>query len=110
MESGNDCDDFFLFSTALSANNIDTIIDFSVADDTIRLASTVFAALKALGTLAGTAFHTGAAAHDADDRIIYDKTTGALSYDADGDGSAGAIQFATLDTGLALTCADFVVV
>ena len=70
----------------------------------------VFAALKATGTLAESAFYAGAAAHDASDRIIYNKATGALSYDADGKGGTAAVQFATLGSGLALTHADFMVV
>ena len=44
-------------------------------------------------------FYSGAgqiAAHDATDRIIYDTTSGSLYYDADGNGSAAAIQVALL--------------
>ena len=36
-------------------------------------------------------FHTGGGAHDANDRIIYDTDSGALSYDADGSGQGAAI-------------------
>jgi Ca2+-binding RTX toxin-like protein len=56
------------------------------------------------------AFHIGTAAHDADDRIVYDPATGTLTYDSNGNAGGGATQFATLDTGLALTNADFFVV
>jgi len=52
----------------------------------------------------------GAAAQDANDRIIYNNATGALLYDSDGVGGIAAIQFATLSTGLALTNLDFFVV
>ena len=103
--------DTFLFNAALNkANNIDKITDFSVKDDTIQLENDVFTALTKVGALAKGAFWIGAAAHDADDRIIYNKATGALSYDADGKGGAAAVQFATLSKSLVPTFADFVVV
>jgi Ca2+-binding RTX toxin-like protein len=80
-----------------------------VVDDTVRLDDAVFTALTT-GTLAADAFVIGTAATDPLDRIIYNASTGALYYDADGDGSETAIQFATVNTGLAMTAADFVVV
>ncbi len=101
--------DTFYFSTELNpATNVDDILDYSVADDTIRLNTDVFDAIG-LGTLSATAFHTGATATTAAHRIIYNSATGRLYYDEDGNGSAhDQILFATLDTGLALTNADFV--
>jgi serralysin len=51
----------------------------------------------------------GAVAHDANDFILYDKTTGHLSYDADGNGAGAAVHFAQLSTGLDLSNADFFV-
>ena len=110
MLTGGAGKDTFFFTAALSAANSDKINDFSVADDTVRMENAVFAALKATGTLAESAFYAGAAAHDASDRIIYNKATGALSYDADGKGGTAAVRFATLAKGLALTHADFMVV
>jgi serralysin len=100
--------DTFLFSTARGASNIDTISDFTVADDTIRLGKAVFAALP-VGYLAVAAFHTGFSAADASDRIIYNSATGALFYDADGLGGVAQVQFAVLSAGLALTNAEFFV-
>ena len=50
-------------------------------------------------------------AHDTDDRIVYNKTTGQLFYDADGsDGPAKAMLFATLSNKATLTTADFDIV
>jgi Ca2+-binding RTX toxin-like protein len=101
--------DQFLFNTALdAANNVDRILDFNVADDTILLDDAVFGAL-APGGLAAGAFVIGAAAQDANDRIIYNSGTGALFYDSDGVGGTAAVQFAELSTGLALTNLDFLV-
>jgi len=102
---GNDADTF-VFSTTLGASNIDTIGAFSVVDDTIQLSLSIFSAFGA--TLDAGEFRIGAAAADADDFIIYDAATGALYYDADGNGGGAAVQFATLGVGLALTAADFV--
>jgi Ca2+-binding RTX toxin-like protein len=106
--------DFFVFSSALGAGNIDTITDFNVADDTIRLENAIFTALTATGALAAAAFQaniTGLAA-DATDRIVYDTDTGKLFYDADGDKAGGVdgVHFATLAAGLALTSGDFAVI
>jgi len=101
--------DSFVFSRILASDNIDRIGDFDVADDTILLVRPRFAGLT-LGALAEGAFATGVAATEADDRIIYDSATGALSFDADGVGGVDAVQFATLGTGLALTAAEFLVI
>jgi Ca2+-binding RTX toxin-like protein len=115
--SGNDTlfggggSDVFVFDTPLSASiNVDTILDFNPAADTIRLDDLFLTALGSIGTLAPTKFFVGSAAHDADDRIIYNSATGALIYDSNGFAAGGAVQFAKLALGLALTNADFVVV
>ncbi|CAA2107804.1 Bifunctional hemolysin/adenylate cyclase [Methylobacterium bullatum] len=101
--------DTFRFSTAFRAANIDHITDFETAD-TIEIAKAVASALPT-GTLAAGAFKdlsTGTA--DAGDRILYDRSTGTLSYDKDGSGSAAAVTFAVLDHPIALTNLDFHIV
>ncbi len=110
--TGNAGEDSFRFSTELGAGNVDRITDFNVANDTILLDSLTFASVGGDGALALGALYGSAAgvAHDADDRIIYDTDSGALSYDADGSGQAAAIQFAQLSTNLNLSSADFVVI
>ncbi len=106
--------DIFRFDALLnSASNRDTIRDFNVRDDTIELDRGIFTALSEAGTLdphwlrAGTGCTSAA---DSDDYVIYNKTTGALYYDADADGPGDAVQIATLSSGLALTNLDFLVV
>jgi Ca2+-binding RTX toxin-like protein len=102
--------DQFLFNTALdAASNVDEIVDFTVADDTIVLENAVFTTLTA-GALGAGQFVIGTAAQDANDRIIYNNATGALFYDSDGTGGAAARQFAELSAGLGLSNLDFLVV
>jgi serralysin len=102
--------DRFVFNTALNpVTNVDTITDFAHHGDLIVLENAVFTALPVVGTLSPNAFSTGAAAHDRDDRIIYNVETGALSYDANGSGVGGAVHFAWLAHGLNLSAADFLV-
>ena len=101
--------DTFAFTTALGAGNVDTIADFNPVADTIRLENAVFTGLAA-GALAAGAFNTGAAATQADDRIIYNSATGALLFDADGLGGAAAIQFAILTSAPAINASDFLVI
>jgi Ca2+-binding RTX toxin-like protein len=114
MLTGGDGNDVFIFNTAI-ANNVDTILDFVKGTDKIQLSKTVFTNLGEPGTLNTNAFWSAAGAvsgHDADDRVVYNSTTGALYYDADGNGSGGAVQIAILGTSLhpTLTNADFAVI
>jgi Ca2+-binding RTX toxin-like protein len=102
--------DLFLFNTALGKTNVDTIVKYSVKDDTVRLENKVFKALGKAGKLDSDAFHKGKGAADAEDRVIYDSKTGALYYDPDGVGGAAQVKFAVLSKKLALTHADFVVI
>jgi Ca2+-binding RTX toxin-like protein len=101
--------DTFRFTTALSPSNVDKIVDFNVAQDTIQLDNAIFTGLAA-GTLAAGAFRVGAAAADADDRIIYNNATGTLAYDADGNAAGGATVFATIVPWTALTSSEFLVI
>jgi Ca2+-binding RTX toxin-like protein len=99
--------DIFKFTVKSAA---DLITDYNVANDTIQLENTVFAALKITGTLAAGQFKVGTKAADANDFIIYNKTAGMLLYDADGNGAIAATQIATIGGGLSLTHADIVVI
>lgn len=106
--------DAFVFDVAANtASNRDTISDFTTGVDAIHLDKAVFAALgPETGALAAGAFYASAngAAHDGDDRILYNMTTGVLAYDADGNGAGAAVQFAVLTGKPAVSAADFVVV
>ena len=108
--------DRFVFDTAPSSANCDTITDFSrTQGDRIVLDTSVFNALATTGALGTAQFYAAAgakAAHDADDRVVYDSTTGALYYDADGQGGQAAVQFATIGQSVhpGLAASDFLVV
>lgn len=118
--SGGTGNDVFVFNTAPGATNVDTITDFSPNvngnNDTIWLAGSVFTGLGATNaTLNAAAFRQVTTATlgqvDATDRIIYNSTTGALSWDADGSGANfQAVQFAQLNPNLNLTNQDFRVI
>ena len=104
--------DIFAFDIAPdAAKNRDTVSDFSALDDTIWLDNAVFQSLGATGALNAEYLRAGAGvttAADTDDFILYDSSTGALYYDADGSGSAAAaVQFAALLGKPELGLADF---
>jgi serralysin len=77
--------------------------------DTIDISRTAFTGVSAsfFGRLSSSQFWSGTAAHDSSDRLVYNPATGALLYDADGNGAGAAQQIATLAPGLALSYADF---
>jgi Ca2+-binding RTX toxin-like protein len=101
--------DRFAFDTALDgARNVDILSDFAASDDTIMLGRGIFTGIGGDGRLGAGAFHAGASAADAGDRILYDAATGKIFYDGDGAGGAAAILFARVDPGTALSHADFI--
>lgn len=91
--------DHFVFSSAPELANADRIVAFVSGVDHIDLALSAYAGLTAAGPLAVEQFHAGPAAlaaADADDRIIYNSSTGRLFYDADGAGGQAPVMIATL--------------
>ncbi|MGO4704677.1 calcium-binding protein [Microvirga sp. 2MCAF38] len=114
--AGGSGKDAFAFASKLGGKNVDKITDFNVKDDLIWLENAVFKTLGKSGSLAKPAklktdaFWTGAQAHDASDRIIYNKSNGALYYDPDGTGPVAQIKFAQLTKNLKITAADFFVI
>ena len=107
LTGGAGADNFVFSSTLNGLTNVDKITDFVAVDDTILLSSTIFAAAGPNGTLSASAFHAGTAAADADDRIIYNQSTGFIYYDADGNGAGAKVLFAKVTPGTVLTNADF---
>lgn len=89
--------------------NIDTLKGFNPFEDTILLPKAIFSGLT-LGFLDPAQFTNLAPLIDPTDRIIYNPSTGALSYDIDGNGAIAAVQFAKLPTGLTLDGSEFFVV
>ena len=104
--------DRFVFNTALNATtNVDTLTDFSSGTDKILLDHLILTALTT-GTLAATSFvaEAGAVAHDGNDYLLYNTSTGDLSYDPDGTGVQAAVLFAHLNNNPAMVAADIGVV
>lgn len=110
--TGGSGKDYFVFDTALSSSNIDTLTDFNVSDDTIRLDNAIFTKLAKTGTLSANFFRSnaGAVAQDSNDYILFDTESGQLYYDGDGNGPNHSMHFATIInlTGT-LTKTDFMV-
>lgn len=94
--------------------NVDTITDFTHLSDKLHLDDDIFSAFDSAAStrLFATQLVQGehiTTAQDADDRIIYDTSTGALYYEADGLGGSVAVQFVRLsvDSHPVLSASDF---
>jgi len=106
--SGGAGNDSFVFDSPTLG--LDTIADFSVADDTILVKASGFGGGLTPGAIASTRFVVGSAATTSSQRFIYNNATGSLSFDVDGNGSSASVQFASLATNLALTYQDIVAI
>ena len=98
--------DQFMFNA--STDGIDTIIDFNKSEgDKILVSAEGFGDIFVADVLPSTQFTIGSTATNTSQHIIYNSSTGALYFDADGSGSQLQVQFATLATNLPLTSSDF---
>ncbi|MFD1626626.1 hypothetical protein ACFSBS_18465, partial [Azospirillum griseum] len=85
--------DTFLFTAP--NHGLDTVTDFQAGTDRIEIVGSAFGNLPT-GQLDAGRFALNAPS-DADDRFVFNTTTGALSYDPDGNGSMAATTFAMLN-------------
>jgi Ca2+-binding RTX toxin-like protein len=111
--TGGGGSDFFDFTTAPSTANADTITDFATVDQ-LRFEDAAFTAIGATGTWGAADGRfwasTAGTAHDANDRVVYNTTTGALYYDADGSGAGAAVLVATLQGAPTVSASDITVI
>jgi Ca2+-binding RTX toxin-like protein len=103
MLTGGRGKDFFIFNTKVdrTSTQIDKIKDFNVADDSLWLDNKIFRKLGLRGTEKSPArlnkeFFSLNGHKDANDFVSYNETTGVLTYDPDGSGSAKACTIAVL--------------
>jgi Ca2+-binding RTX toxin-like protein len=100
--------DAFTFHTAYEG--VDKILDFSVADDQLHITQAGFGKDLSVGTLPTDRFVLGASASSSKERLIYNPSTGALFFDADGNNGQQQIQIAQLSPNLALTASQISIV
>jgi serralysin len=115
LHGGAGRDAFVFDSKPSKASNLDRIYDFDPTYDSIRLDDRIFTELGSGSAsrpkpFTADMFIKASRAQDREDRIVYDRKTGALSYDADGTGAAAPVKIAILDRNLKLGHQDFFVV
>src|SRR6185503_15967514 len=106
--------DVFVFN-GMGTANADRISDWASGQDKVYLTQEAFTAVGAAGDFsAGDARFWAAAGatsgHDANDRVVYNTSTGSLYYDADGSGSGAAQLIATIQSGAAVAATDISVI
>ena len=121
--SGGAGNDYFVFDTASDAIiNLDTITDFKVSGvDKVELSHAIFDQLISINPTAnGVAlnaadFFSGSSVNETTNtgqHVLYNSTTGALYYDADGIGSGAAVEIALIGTSIhpTIISTDFLII
>ncbi|NML96168.1 beta strand repeat-containing protein [Novosphingobium olei] len=104
--------DQFVFDILETPASFDTIKDFEHGIDDIVISKAAFSAFAAdpTGAINANEFVIGTAATTSAQHLVYNQTTGALFYDADGVGGQAQIQIALLSTKPVLDSADFLLI
>ncbi len=100
LTGGAGSDTFWFNAAANATSNKDTIVDFTSGADKILLSKSIFTAIGNVGqfSVSDARFwisDTGVA-HDLDDRLVYNTTSGTLTYDGNGSATGGAVVIAVL--------------
>lgn len=106
MTGGEGNDRFAFFGYTLESQNVAKITDFTSGTDKILLI--YFNSIDYTVNFEDSLVQgQGATAQDANDFLIFDSNSGALYYDADGNGDIASIHIATLTDVSALSAGDF---
>ena len=109
--TGGPGNDTFVFNTGLStAANRDIVIGYNPAQDTIHLENAIFTRLPASAHLNPAYFRAAAHALDNSDFIVYNRATGTLMYDPNGNAAGGEVQIAIFSGKPLLTASEFTVI
>ena len=120
--TGGKGNDLFVFNTKLnSVSNIDLITDFTPGKDHLQISKAIFAgintkAVTGIGAALKVAEFISSpdATHGitANSHLIYNSTSGALYYDADGNGKGAAVEVTVLGTAThpALAATDILII
>ena len=92
LVGGGEVDVFMFTSVPNSTTNRDRIADFVHGLDKLWLDNLVFPKLGPNGALNPAFLWNGAAAHDTNDYLVYNRANGALYYDPNGIATGGAVH------------------
>ena len=111
LEGGTGADRFVFDAYLSAATNIDTIVDFTPAEDQIVLDRAIFTTLNPGSRLQASSLRAGpgvVAATAPGERLLYDSSSGTLAFDRDGSGTVDApVPFAILANRPVLTSDAF---
>jgi Ca2+-binding RTX toxin-like protein len=112
--SGGAGADSFVFAEKGTAN-VDKVLDFVSSTDEVLLDNAAFSALGAASTwgVGDVRFYAAAgatSAHGANDRLVYNTSSGSLYYDADGSGAGAGQIIATFHGHPAIVASDITVI
>ncbi|MGB3406008.1 MAG: hypothetical protein WBA67_00800 [Jannaschia sp.] len=101
--------DTFVFDRAIGEGNVDRILDFNTNEadegDILKVKQMEFTGMEK-GRVSADVFVAGLVALDADDRLIFDRASGRLWFDRDGNGPDLAELVVTFDRNALVTVAD----
>jgi Ca2+-binding RTX toxin-like protein len=105
LTGGADSDRFRFTKTT---DRTDEITDFTPNEDTLQFKANNFGGL-ATGTITAEQFELGTTAVDSDDRFIYDRDTGNLFFDDDGNGENAQVLITVISNQANLSASDLVI-